>query len=757
MSAPTTRRSRTISARAPATAKPSALGETFSLALNREQALRYGENPHQSGALYGRFLEIAHQLHGKELSFNNVVDISSAMNLMLEFQHERRAVVAILKHNTPCGVGVADTLKGAWDKAFATDPDSPFGGIIITNRPWDMEFARAVNELFTEVLIGPAYPDEVLAFLRKNKNRRVMTFNPEAVDRNELDVKKVLGGLLVQTPDLAIEDPRKGKVVTRRAPTDAEMRALDLRHQGLQTRQVQRDRFRRRRSHAGRRRRRDLAHRSGLSRRARRPHRLHVSLEGSVLVSEALFPFPDGPTLAAEAGATAIAQPGGSLRDDEVIEAADKFGLAMVFTGVRHFRHGSCGILVNREARMKVLVVGKGAREHCAGLAAPSKRDGVEDFLRDRKSRNRSNRRAGSDRTDRWRGAGRIRAKSKSVDLTIVGPEDPLAAGIVDEFTRAGLKIFGPTAAAAQLESSKSFAKTIMREAGVPTADFASFDDAESARHYVRSRKMPMVVKADGLALGKGVDDLPRRDLGSGSDRRRDGAPAFRRSRQSHRVEEFLTGEEVSFFALCDGENAIPLGTVQDHKTIFDGDRGPNTGGMGAYSPVPQFGPELDARVMREVVTPTLAAMNARGTPFRGAAVRRPDDRRRPNQCARIQRALRRSRMRSADDAIRRRSRRNPARRGRRQCRRAAVKLSPRSAVAVVLTSGGYPGRLSVRASQSRGLDRIEGNVAVRHQGQMGDEKNPRESFPRRHGSSRRTIGYRRRTRVDGHCDGART
>jgi phosphoribosylaminoimidazolecarboxamide formyltransferase/IMP cyclohydrolase len=316
----------------------SALGESFNLALGREQALRYGENPHQTGALYGRFLEIAHQLHGKELSFNNVVDISSAMNLMLEFQDERRAVVAILKHNTPCGVGVADTLKGAWDKAFATDPDSPFGGIIIANHPWDMEFARAVDELFTEVLIGPPYPDDVIAFLRKKKNRRVMTFNPEAVDRNELDVKKVLGGLLVQTPDLAIEDPRKAKVVTRRAPTDAEMRALTF---GIKVCKhiksnaiafVAEDRT--------------LAVGGGATSRIdpvyaarEKAARLKVPLQGSVLVSEALFPFPDGPTLAAEAGATAIAQPGGAVRDDEVIAAADKFGLAMVFTGVRHFRH----------------------------------------------------------------------------------------------------------------------------------------------------------------------------------------------------------------------------------------------------------------------------------------------------------------------------------------------------------------------------------------------------------------------------------
>src|SRR6202035_4211439 len=143
---------------------------------------------------------------GRELSFNNVFDISSAINLMLEFSDYREAVVAILKHNTPCGVGIAPTLKDAWDKAFATDPDSPFGGIIIANRPWDLEFACAVDELFTEVLIGPAFSPEVLDFLRKKKNRRVMQFHPEAIRRNELDIKKVIGGLLVQTPDLNIED-----------------------------------------------------------------------------------------------------------------------------------------------------------------------------------------------------------------------------------------------------------------------------------------------------------------------------------------------------------------------------------------------------------------------------------------------------------------------------------------------------------------------------------------------------------------------
>jgi phosphoribosylaminoimidazolecarboxamide formyltransferase/IMP cyclohydrolase len=314
------------------------LGQSFSIALNRAQGLRYGENPHQQAALYGEFLQIAEQLHGRELSFNNVVDINWSINLILDFADYREAVVAILKHNTPCGVGVADTLKGAWDKAFATDPDSPFGGIIIANRPWDLEFAKAVDELFTEVLIGPDFSPETLKFLRKKKNRRVMRFHPERVKRNELDIKRVLGGLLVQTPDLTYEDPRQAKVVTRRAPTEAELRALAL---GIRVcKHVKSNAI------AFMKEDRTLAIGGGATSRIdpvygarEKAARLGINLAGSVLASEALFPFPDGPTLAAEAGATAIAQPGGAVRDEEVIAAADRFNLAMVFTGVRHFRH----------------------------------------------------------------------------------------------------------------------------------------------------------------------------------------------------------------------------------------------------------------------------------------------------------------------------------------------------------------------------------------------------------------------------------
>ena len=241
------------------------LGETFSLSLQREQmlalrresasdgrALRRLPRNRRAAPRQGAFLQQRrrHQLGDQP---DDRVRRLRATPWSRSSSTTRRAASAS-----------APTLKAAWDKAFATDPDSPFGGIIITNRPWDLEFARAVDELFTEVLIGPDYPAEVLEFLRKKKNRRVMRFHPEAIDRDELDLKKVVGGLLVQTPDLSIEDPREGKVVTKRAPTDAEMRALELRHPGLQAHQVQRDRLRHRGSHAGGRRRRDLAHRSGV-------------------------------------------------------------------------------------------------------------------------------------------------------------------------------------------------------------------------------------------------------------------------------------------------------------------------------------------------------------------------------------------------------------------------------------------------------------------------------------------------------------
>ena len=204
-----------------------------------------------------------------------------------------------------------------------------------------------------------------------------------------------------------------------------------------------------------------------------------------------------------------------------------------------------------------------------------------------------------------------------AVDFVVIGPETPLVAGLVDDLAKAGIKAFGPSKQAAQLEGSKGYTKDLCREFKIPTADYQRFTDAESAKAYVRQKGAPIVVKADGLAAGKGVvvaqsleealEALEAIFAGSLGD-------------AGHEVvvEEFLEGEEASFFALCDGENAIPLASAQDHKRAFDGDLGPNTGGMGAYSPAPVMTPQMEERVMDEIIRPTIQAMAARGTPFKG-------------------------------------------------------------------------------------------------------------------------------------------
>jgi len=207
--------------------------------------------------------------------------------------------------------------------------------------------------------------------------------------------------------------------------------------------------------------------------------------------------------------------------------------------------------------------------------------------------------------------------RARAIDFVVVGPETPLCAGIVDDLAAAGIKAFGPSKAAAQLEGSKGFTKDLCRANAIPTAAYERFTAVAPAKAYLRRQGLPIVVKADGLAAGKGVvvatsvaeaeaaiDTMLGGSLGSA------GAEVV--------IEEFLAGEEASFFALCDGENAIPLASAQDHKRAFDGDHGPNTGGMGAYSPAPALTPALTARAMDEIVLPTVRAMKARHTPFRG-------------------------------------------------------------------------------------------------------------------------------------------
>jgi phosphoribosylamine---glycine ligase len=207
--------------------------------------------------------------------------------------------------------------------------------------------------------------------------------------------------------------------------------------------------------------------------------------------------------------------------------------------------------------------------------------------------------------------------RTNMVDFVVVGPETPLVAGIVDDLAAAGIKAFGPGSAAAQLEGSKGFTKDLCKANNIPTAGYQRFGDADAAKTYIRAQGTPIVVKADGLAAGKGVvvamtpgEALDAVAMIFAGGLGGAGAEVV--------VEEFMTGEEASFFALCDGEHALPLATAQDHKRAFDGDKGPNTGGMGAYSPAPVMTDAVCARVMDEIVSPTLRAMKAKGMPFKG-------------------------------------------------------------------------------------------------------------------------------------------
>ena len=307
----------------------------LTLSWTKAQALRYGENPHQKAALYGTFHEHYKQLQGKELSYNNILDITSATYLIGEFE---RPTVAILKHTNPCGLGSADTLVEAWTKAYATDRQAPFGGIIIVNRTLDGALAALIKDIFTEVIIAPRFSPEAMAVLEKKKNLRLMVAS-EGLGADALqEIRSVVGGVLVQDRDRTLGDPASFKVVTKRQPTKEEWDAMLFgwkvcKHvksnaivycRGEQTLGIG----------AG-----QMARVDSSKIAVWKAGEAGLDLKGSVVVSEALFPFADGLVAAAEAGATAAIQPGGSMRDNEVIAAADERGMAMVFTGIRHFRH----------------------------------------------------------------------------------------------------------------------------------------------------------------------------------------------------------------------------------------------------------------------------------------------------------------------------------------------------------------------------------------------------------------------------------
>jgi len=318
----------------PASSLPAALNISAPLV----QPLRYGENPHQAAALYGGFNDFFRQLHGKELSYNNILDLTAAENLIAEFSDDP-PTLAILKHTNPCGAGQGANLREAWDKAFATDKQAPFGGIIAVNRPLDGACAEAIAEIFSEVIVAPDFSVEALAILQKKKNLRLLKVLKSPPAARSLDVRSVgANSFLLQEHDLKIATRADLKIVTRRQPTDNELRAMlfgwrvvkhvksnaivytaDDRTLGIGAGQMSRvDASRIAVWKAG---------------------EAKLLLKGSVVCSDAFFPFPDGLIAAAEAGATAAIQPGGSVRDAEVIAAADGRNMAMAFTGARHFRH----------------------------------------------------------------------------------------------------------------------------------------------------------------------------------------------------------------------------------------------------------------------------------------------------------------------------------------------------------------------------------------------------------------------------------
>lgn len=309
------------------------LPDTLNIGLPMVQKMRYGENPHQQAALYGDFNRFFKQLHGKELSYNNIIDITAAAELISEFE---KPTLAILKHTNPCGVASCDNLVEAWNQAFETDKQAPFGGIIVVNRKMEEDLAEIISHIFSEVIIAPDYSDRAIEILTKKKNLRVMISTYK--NRPKLQIKSVIGGMLAQTSDSIEELKANMKVVTKRQPTEEEWRALLFGWKVVK--HVKSNAI----VYAGCE--RTLGIGAGQMSRVDSSNiavwkagEAKLPLKGSVVASDAFFPFADGLVAAANAGATAAIQPGGSVRDAEVIAAADENNMAMVFTSIRHFRH----------------------------------------------------------------------------------------------------------------------------------------------------------------------------------------------------------------------------------------------------------------------------------------------------------------------------------------------------------------------------------------------------------------------------------
>jgi len=308
------------------------LPQDFTLRVPKLMDLRYGENPHQTAALYGQpgsGVAGGRQLQGKELSYNNLVDLDAAWQLVCEFADP---AAAIIKHTNPCGCAEEAALAEAYRKAYAGDPVSAYGGVIGLNRPVDEETAREIAKTFIEAIAAPGYSQAALAVLSGKKNLRLLELKPGL---DPLVVKSITGGYLVQTADDAKLDRNKAVVKTKRVPTEEEWAALEFAWKVVKHVKSNAIVYARRGQLVG----------VGAGQMSRVDSvkigamKAVLPLQGTVVASDAFFPFPDGVEEAAKHGATAFIQPGGSVRDEEVIAAADRLGAAMIFTGIRHFRH----------------------------------------------------------------------------------------------------------------------------------------------------------------------------------------------------------------------------------------------------------------------------------------------------------------------------------------------------------------------------------------------------------------------------------
>lgn len=297
------------------------------------RALRYGENPHQRAFFFGDLSQSLEQLHGKELSYNNLQDIEAAIQLIQDFE---KPSFAILKHNNACGFASAETILEAYERALACDPVSAFGGVLVANRHIDLATAESINSLFCEVLIAPSYAEEALEVLKSKKNRIILV--QKARIESQWNYRSMLGGVLQQEADRATETEADCKVVTKVAPTSEQIEELLFANKLVKHSKSNAIVL----SKGGR----LLA--SGVGQTSRvdalkqaieKARGFGFDLQGAVMASDAFFPFPDCVEIAAEAGVTAIIQPGGSVRDEESIQKADELGVAMVVTGVRHFKH----------------------------------------------------------------------------------------------------------------------------------------------------------------------------------------------------------------------------------------------------------------------------------------------------------------------------------------------------------------------------------------------------------------------------------